>query len=41
MIWEVEEVMQQKENPESQKLNMEMDELFVTTSRAFPRLSWD
>lgn len=40
MIWEVEEVMQQKENPESQKLNMEMDELFVTTIHAFPRLSW-
>lgn len=33
MIWEVEEVMQQKENPESQKLNMEMDELYVTAPR--------
>ena len=33
MIWEVEEVMQQKENPESQKLNMEMDELCVTNLR--------
>lgn len=41
MIWEVEEVMQQKENPESQKLNMEMDELCVTTLRAFNRLGWD
>ena len=27
LVWEVHDVMHQKENPESQKLNMELDEL--------------
>jgi uncharacterized protein (DUF3084 family) len=28
ILWDVDEVMEQKENPESQKLNMEMDDLY-------------
>ena len=30
ILWDVDEVMEQKENPESQKLNMEMDDLYVS-----------
>ena len=29
ILWDVDEVMEQKENPESQKLNMEMDDLYA------------
>ena len=30
ILWDVDEVMEQKENPESQKLNMEMDDLYAS-----------
>lgn len=29
LVWEVHDVVQHKENPESQKLNMELDEMWV------------
>ncbi len=29
ILWDIDEVMEQKANPESQKLNMEMDELYA------------
>ena len=29
MLWDLDEIMEQKENPESQKLNMETDELYA------------
>ena len=28
MLWDIDEIMEQKENPENQKLNMETDELY-------------
>ena len=32
MLWDVDEIMEQKENPENQKLNMETDELYVDST---------
>lgn len=36
ILWDIEAVIEQRENPESQKWNMEMDELWVNLNKTYP-----